>query len=987
MDPRGPPIQAPRPLGIQPGVRVLPEAAAPAVPAVVVGRKRPRNNNEPVPLAVGVQQPQQQQIGLSLAEKPALVPTLAQMAKTDAWHDFHPKRFSSSISTALTSGLPVGTPLGINETSEYGIFNEIMGTEFIWPLEETPESRIPGAAGRKTSHSYTLQVVKLRERTDRTDGPVKLTAAAKRERYPRMGAELATYAGLVNANLIVDFDGAALMTILKLGPASPGTLINYLIVPENINDAATKPSMKQAGNGVAIRTLIQDSTTATVYEPYSTTESSYLNDFFSRYTFEVGPIKHNNNNLATYLKITYNQGDKTYTDLLSDPKIENSITGVKKATKGLLSRSSTRARAADKSPYMSAPQTTITQGSLNNFKFNSRYQGKRSGDWLQVLACLDAPNRTFRDLAGNQTRIDGPVYLVTHDVIALSYALLMGVSVIFTNNNANGSFIYIFRTGVRPGRPLARRLAVAGLDFDGYNRTRETHLAKYSDTALGALAIKDEQKLLITLLQLAFYNTTYPELNSKSGVKMLPKIEKAKTEAMLRKRQHYINITTPGSETVNRTLKFILNHINDKTIIQRVVETIAPLARSPLMELTYNIFRGVASPGPVAPLLEHSYRMHGGPVPQALFELDEVGLTKIEIDDTDREAAQALLALGQPLVKRARYEGGAIPEGAVEAFISFEYDDDYELQLQVQEMEDNIQTAIPSLPRRSSSFSGGGTNYKALILPTYLLIKLAGQMAEVIKFNKKGWAIDYELYICLARFYILIIKELHAVAHDPARVAELHRVIVHLGVSPKAIAPGRSTDAIQLGGFERYNELTCISSLIVSDAIDTDRVPLPSLQEGALLQRIAKKVFVIPGYNKDAYNKFMILVHKRIQTTLKFIKQAENAAAPVAPAAPAPVSIMSNGLPLSILNRRAYSPRTLKLIRKQLDRQKAHRAQKHATRRRMRDKKKTLSQKPLYRPITGLARTATDSTAAESNLQRVFGGKASKYRRRFTRRR
>ena len=76
---------------------------------------------------------------------------------------------------------------------------------------------------------------------------------------------------------------------------------------------------------------------------------------------------------------------------------------------------------------------------------NSSLQQKRAGDWLQVLLCnsIKDKSRGFRqypDGRENITKKIQRVFFVTHDRIALAFALLNGIDVIFTHHNCQQHF-------------------------------------------------------------------------------------------------------------------------------------------------------------------------------------------------------------------------------------------------------------------------------------------------------------------------------------------------------------------------------------------------------------------------------------------------------------------------------------------------------------------------------------------------------------------
>ena len=64
-------------------------------------------------------------------------------------------------------------------------------------------------------------------------------------------------------------------------------------------------------------------------------------------------------------------------------------------------------------------------------------QQKRSGDWLQVLACLDRGR--YKGLPS-----DIEIFLVTHDRICLAYALIMGVNVVYSQFIENQCYLTYF---------------------------------------------------------------------------------------------------------------------------------------------------------------------------------------------------------------------------------------------------------------------------------------------------------------------------------------------------------------------------------------------------------------------------------------------------------------------------------------------------------------------------------------------------------------
>ena len=236
-----------------------------------------------------------------------------------------------------------------------------------------------------------------------------------------------------NAAIIVDFNQHGFMSKLKEGPKVDGT-IHYLMTPEVVNDPAGKPSIFDRtvfnfDSGVKMISYVQTTPTTTEYTPFKKNSTEFSNNFFSKYNFSVSPIqqtfeKGNISKLNTSLTITFNDGKKPYVNTITDSKKQNSINSLTGYVMGLIYKPSTP---------------------LNKFNFNSKLQQKRGGDWFQALCCLSVNNKSYSSLLPDTSRsvnFSGPVYLVTHDRIALGYALVNGVNVIYLANNKD---TYVFK--------------------------------------------------------------------------------------------------------------------------------------------------------------------------------------------------------------------------------------------------------------------------------------------------------------------------------------------------------------------------------------------------------------------------------------------------------------------------------------------------------------------------------------------------------------
>jgi hypothetical protein len=253
-----------------------------------------------------------------------------------------------------------------------------------------------------------------------------------------------------NASIIVDFSQHHFMEKLGQGTRSDNS-IYYLMTPEVVNDPAGKTNIHNKSvfenqNGVKLVSCLQNTPNPMSYTKYNPFETNPLNNFFSNYDFSLLPIKQvftsvKNEKLISTLNINYDRGSNApFTDTIEDSKGENSITTVIGYLRSIIQK-------LTKNTFGGTSNDVNKKDNLQ-FNFNSKVQQKRGGDWFQALSCLDAKNRTYTQILPGNTRqqIDnsvlGPVYFVTHDQIAVSYALLNGANVIYMDYYGR---IYVFK--------------------------------------------------------------------------------------------------------------------------------------------------------------------------------------------------------------------------------------------------------------------------------------------------------------------------------------------------------------------------------------------------------------------------------------------------------------------------------------------------------------------------------------------------------------
>ena len=231
------------------------------------------------------------------------------------------------------------------------------------------------------------------------------------------------------AAIVVDFSQHHFIEDLTSG-IKTDFQVHYLMTPEVVNDPAGKPNVNNRSlfdiqdNGVRLKSYVQSDDASTTYTRFDDSDPSPSNNFFSNYDFTLSPIKQiftkqKAEKLITTLNIKYDVvPGKPLTDTIEDSKGENSITTVLGYLRKLLE------------------QVRVKSDNAAKFNFNSKIQQKRGGDWFQALCCIDARSRIITEILptrGRPTKLSPncPVYLVTHDRIAVSFALLNGVNVIY----------------------------------------------------------------------------------------------------------------------------------------------------------------------------------------------------------------------------------------------------------------------------------------------------------------------------------------------------------------------------------------------------------------------------------------------------------------------------------------------------------------------------------------------------------------------------
>jgi hypothetical protein len=223
------------------------------------------------------------------------------------------------------------------------------------------------------------------------------------------GADLQNFlqktTGAQNHIFSIDFDNQHLLELAKIGPLVPNANIFVVNSRETIADPAPKTIVdlkknikKYMGNTGIKLTQLHDSEPNNVnYTMFDDYQLDILNDFYSSLNIELAPIDRKTNNT----KVIITSPDGGYSKVILNPKKEGSIaSGIEKLVKFFSKK--------------------------NEFDNQVQIVQKRAGDWLQALSCLQNM-RSYEPLLPPEA----PYILVTHDRVLLSYALYIGVNVIF----------------------------------------------------------------------------------------------------------------------------------------------------------------------------------------------------------------------------------------------------------------------------------------------------------------------------------------------------------------------------------------------------------------------------------------------------------------------------------------------------------------------------------------------------------------------------
>uniref|UniRef100_A0A6C0JXN7 Uncharacterized protein n=1 Tax=viral metagenome TaxID=1070528 RepID=A0A6C0JXN7_9ZZZZ len=263
---------------------------------------------------------------------------------------------------------------------------------------------------------------------------------------------------------IIDFAAVSFNTIMtnpgltEVGRQNPNTSIEpqktlyYVYASELENDPAGKtrfddPIFKPKMSGSTdtrehkLVSCIPSALTSINYTyKWNPASTNPYDKFFTNYNFQLSELyfdkKSKKISYATNVRIVDPRGGHDTLPIINSGKA-NSIGSLQGLIEGV------------KKFFESKKNKEVKLISKNTFSLNASFLQKRSGDWLQVLLCLVAKKRQFKTyIPGAANNVDNiqkefsDIYFVTHDRIAMAFALFMGVNVIFTHGDTQSAYSY-----------------------------------------------------------------------------------------------------------------------------------------------------------------------------------------------------------------------------------------------------------------------------------------------------------------------------------------------------------------------------------------------------------------------------------------------------------------------------------------------------------------------------------------------------------------
>jgi hypothetical protein len=358
------------------------------------------------------------------------------LARSDAKHDFHGTGFLANDDTAVNMNKGLMNASNKNFTDEQGsLWNVLIDLGGRTEMEKkgaiddfltNPPDGVFNVGFKDSAelgtglHSYKVAFLNLED-------------GLKGEAF-RVACNLHQ-----GAALIVDFNQHGFLDKLdgKEDLKREHKPIYVITNSELINDAAPKTKYNDPTlfkEATALVSLVDLNPESKIYSSWDNTNIDYRNLFLTTYNYELSKIFQVKNIFGKTEKLTTNltvsnARDKSTQLVVKDTKINNGKTEIWKKI-----------------------QSLFVDFASNTFQVNQGFQRKRSGDWCQAISCFYLNNKTYysKDLDSvypNLVFEKKSIFFVTHDYIAASFALLIGVNVIFltVSTGRRPSRVYFFK--------------------------------------------------------------------------------------------------------------------------------------------------------------------------------------------------------------------------------------------------------------------------------------------------------------------------------------------------------------------------------------------------------------------------------------------------------------------------------------------------------------------------------------------------------------
>jgi hypothetical protein len=387
---------------------------------------------------------------------------LANLSIGDTKHDFH-YPMSLLQNTQFKESYNYGLPIGFNDIfDEEGNLSSIISSYTVGTLttqvtdtnkySPIKVSNPTYEVGKTNNHQITTKNGKTFT-VSYTDVKPKSGISGKlfggkeinaKKFYEDLGLDGAEFN---NIAIVVDAASIKLLEILTKGPSLTGKEIYYIFGPEIVNDPATKkqPFDKifinnqntPSNNGAKIFSCTPPKSSRLYNYGFRPNNSNllktpYLDMFFTNYNFELTELKENiNGKSISYITNLDIKGNTGEINPVTDSGTKNEIRFIETLIEKFLNMFK-----------ISRPKNLNPS---EKFLFSSSLQQKRSGDWLQVLLCSSIKDKLRNFKVFNSDNEDvvkklNDVIFVTHDQIALAFALLNGINCIFTHHSGPQHF-------------------------------------------------------------------------------------------------------------------------------------------------------------------------------------------------------------------------------------------------------------------------------------------------------------------------------------------------------------------------------------------------------------------------------------------------------------------------------------------------------------------------------------------------------------------